>query len=112
MLKQFLQSFLGLTPQTDRRHHRRIYDRPIEVEVEGKHYDTLDWSLGGFRINGYHRLLEIGERLSGKIGPVDGIRPGDFIVEIIRTTDDGDVGVRFIEISAEIFLAMSGLKSC
>ncbi len=112
MLKQFLQSLLGLPPQTDLRHHRRVYDRPIKVRVEGKQYDTLDWSLGGFLINGYHRPLEIGECLSGKIGPVDGVKAGDFIVEVVRTIDDGDVGVRFIEISSEIFLAMSGLKSC
>lgn len=112
MLKQFLQSFLGLTPQTDRRHHRRVYDRPLKVRVEGNQYDTLDWSLGGFKINGYHRSLEIGERLTGKIGPVDGIIAGVFVVEVVRTTDDGEVGVRFIEISSEIFLAMSGLKSC
>lgn len=112
MLKKFLQSFLGLSPQTDRRRHRRVYDRPIKVRLEGKHYDTLDWSLGGFLINGYHRTLEVGERLSGKIGPVDGIKAGDFVVEVVRTTDGGDVGVRFIEISSEIFLAMSGLKNC
>ena len=112
MLKRIQQSFLGLTPQTDRRRHRRVYDRPIKVRVEGNKYETVDWSLGGFRIKGYHRTLEIGERLSGKIGPVDGIKAGDFIVDVVRTTDDGEVGVRFLEISSEIFLAMSGLKSC
>ena len=112
MLNRILQSFRELTPQTDRRSHRHVYDRPIKVRVEGNKYETLDWSLGGFRIKGYHRTLEIGERLSGKIGPVDGIKAGDFVVDVVRTSDDGDVGVRFIEISSEIFLAMSGLKSC
>ncbi len=112
MLNRILQSFLELTPQTDRRRHRRVHDRPIKVRVEGNKYETLDWSLGGFRIKGYHRTLEIGERLSGKIGPVDGIKAGDFVVEVVRTTDDGDMGVRILEISSEIFLAMSGLKSC
>lgn len=112
MLKIFLRSLLGLTPQTDRRHRRRVYDRPIKVRLEGNHYDTLDWSLGGFRINGYHRTLEIRERLSGKIGPVNGVKAGDFVVEVVRTTDCGDVSVRFIEISSETFLAMSGLKNC
>lgn len=112
MLRRFLQSLFGLTPHTDRRHHRRVYDRPIKVRVEGRRYDTLDWSLSGFRINDYHRTLEYGDRLSGTIGPLDGIKAGDFVVEVVRTTDNGDVGVRFIEISSEIFLAMSGLKSC
>ncbi len=112
MLRRFLQSLTGPTPQTDRRHHRRVYDRPINVRMEGKQYDTLDWSLGGFRINGYHRTIEIGERLSGKIGPVNGIKSGDFVAVVVRTVDDGDVGVRFLEISSDVFLAMSGLKNC
>jgi PilZ domain len=112
MFRQFLRTLFGLTPQTDRRHHRRTYDRPIKIKMGGNQYETLDWSLGGFRFNGYHRTLEIGERLSGKIGPVDGIKAGDFIVEVVRTTDEGDVGVRIIEISSEVFLAMSGLKNC
>jgi len=112
MIRRVLQALLGLTPQADRRHHRRVYDRPIKLQMENRPYDTLDWSLGGFRINGFHRPVEVGERLPGNIGPVDGVKVGDFVVEVVRTTDDGDMGVRFVEISSEIFLAMSGLKSC
>lgn len=99
-------------PLSDRRQNSRIYDRPLKVRVEGKTYKTLDWSLGGFRIKGYHRHLEVGERISGKVSLPHGASAGDIVIEIMRVTDDSDVGVRFLEITPRTFVAMGGLKAC
>jgi len=95
----------------ERRRHRRVYDRPIKVNLEDKVYKTLDWSLGGFRINGFHRELERGEKLNGIIGPIARVKPGECIVEVVRIAENGDIGVRFIEIAPRIFVAMAGFKS-
>lgn len=103
--------FKRVTP-SDRRRNSRIYDRPLKVRVEGKTYKTHDWSLGGFRIKHYHRHLEVGERISGKISLPRGPKAGDIVVEVMRATDNGDVGVRFLEITPRIFVAMGGLKAC
>lgn len=107
-----LSTLFKRAPKNDRRENRRIYDRPLKVRVEGKTYKTLDWSLGGFRIKGYHRPLEVGERIPGKVDVPHGARAGDIVVEIMRATDDGDVGVRFLEITPKSFVAMAGLKAC
>ena len=106
-----LQKLFARKSPADRRAHRRVYDRPIAVRLEDKAYKTLDWSLGGFRINGYHRELAVGVRLAGTIGPVNGARAGECLVEVVRLTDNGDVGLKFIEISPKVFVAMAGLKS-
>jgi hypothetical protein len=44
----------------DRRHDRRQTNRVITVELEGQFYSTLDWSVGGFRIEGYEGDLKAG----------------------------------------------------
>ncbi len=99
-------------PHKDRRKNRRNFDRPLKLKVEGRTYQTLDWSLGGFRIKDYHRPLEIGERITGKVSLPYGGHVGDFVAEIVRATEDGDVGVRILEITSRTFVAMAGLKSC
>jgi len=106
-----LSALFRRAPRNDRRQNRRIYDRPLKIKIEGKTYKTLDWSLGGFRIKGYHRPLEIGERIAGKVGVPHGARNGDIVVEIMRATDNGEVGVRFLEISPRSFVAMAGIKA-
>jgi len=44
----------------DRRRDQRSSDRVITLELEGQFYSTLDWSLGGFLIEGYEGALEPG----------------------------------------------------
>jgi hypothetical protein len=94
----------------ERRRHRRIYGRPIKVVLEDKSYKTLDWSLGGFRINNFHRELKRGERLNGVIGPFARVKPGECVVEIVRVAENGDIGAKFVEIAPKIFVAMAGYK--
>ena len=94
----------------ERRRHRRIYGRPIKVVLEDQSYKTLDWSLGGFRINKYHRELKRGERLSGVIGPFARVKSGECVVEVVRVAENGDIGAKFVEIAPKIFVAMAGYK--
>jgi hypothetical protein len=94
----------------DRRRHRRFYGRPIKVVLEDRPYKTLDWSLGGFRINNFHRELKRGERLSGVIGPFARVKSGECVVEVVRVAENGDIGAKFVEIAPKIFVAMAGYK--
>lgn len=107
-----LKAIFKRSPQTDRRQNRRNYDQQLKIKVEGKTYKTLDWSLGGFRIKGYHRPLQIGERIAGKVGVPHGARTGNIVIEIMRATNDGEFGVRFLEITPSSFVAMANLKAC
>lgn len=38
---------------SNRRRDKRISVVPIQIELEGKVYTAIDWSLGGFLIEGY-----------------------------------------------------------
>lgn len=53
---------------SNQRRDKRVSAIPIEIELEGEVYTTLDWSLGGFLIDGY-----AGRR-----------RPGDEVTITIR----------------------------
>jgi hypothetical protein len=41
------------TQLSNRRRDKRVSVMPIEIELEGKVYTAIDWSLGGFLIEGY-----------------------------------------------------------
>lgn len=49
------------TVVANRRRDKRVSVVPIRIELEGETYTSLDWSLGGFLIEGY-----IGRRLPGE----------------------------------------------
>jgi len=57
----------------NRREHRRVMMPPIQIEIEGVEYTTVDWSLGGFMLTPY----------SGKL-----IAGASVPVTIIATTGD------------------------
>jgi hypothetical protein len=44
----------------NRREHRRIMMPPIQIEIEGTEYTTVDWSLGGFMLAPYAGRLKVG----------------------------------------------------
>lgn len=97
----------------DMAHHRkdvRIEDTVIIISIEDEAYQTLDWSLGGFRVGGY----------KGNIRPnsdfmVDGIGPDletIFAVRVdckaIRVTDDR-LSASFIEIDSNVYDILEAL---
>ena len=96
----------------DRRRHRRVYGRPLCLEIDGNKYKTRDWSLGGFRLVGSFADAKVGDRVGGTIRVPGGAEPGPFTAEVVRLTEYGDVALRFLETSPRTFLAMSALKPC
>ena len=90
----------------ERRVHRRYDDRPLNIKI-GKHkFPALDWSMGGFRF--YPDGLELArkDRIEGRIS---GRRlKGDFSGEVASVRDNGEVGVRFHNISKSLLSALGG----
>ena len=48
----------------NRRRDKRVETWPILIELEGKVYPTVDWSLGGFLIDGYEGRRRRGEEIT------------------------------------------------
>ena len=48
----------------NRRRDRRVETWPILIELEGKVYPTIDWSLGGFLIDGYDGKRRAGDEVT------------------------------------------------
>lgn len=92
----------------DRRRTPR-YRRPrLKLRIDGRTYRTVDWSLGGVRISDFAGPLHPLERLEGRLR-VPGGPGGAIVAEVIWIGDDGDVGLRFLEIEPKLFLALSEL---
>ena len=90
----------------ERREHRRYQDRPLNIKI-GKHkFSALDWSMGGFRF--YPDGLELARK--DKIdGQISGLRvKGSFSGEVVNVRDNGEVGIRFHNISRSLMSALGG----
>src|ERR671923_57557 len=76
---------------TDRRRHPRHAGPALALTIEGRRYKTVDWSLGGMRLGGFHRPLARGERVSGRVGRIARTRAGEFVAEVVHVTEEGGV---------------------
>lgn len=92
----------------ERRQHVRITSLPLVMHIDGRRYETVDWSLGGFWITGFRGRSHKGAALSGTIEHPDA-GGGEFVAEVV-TADNGDVRARFMEITPAVFVAMGGLR--
>jgi len=93
----------------DRRTHPRITGPQIVLHVDDKQLRSLNWSLGGFLVEGLTGLLP-GDRIEGELSPPKGGHKGDFSAEVVRIAAKGIVGARFINIDSRTFLALGAFK--
>jgi len=70
----------------NRREHRRMMMPPIQIEIEGTEYTTVDWSLGGFMLAPYTGKLKGGASVPVTIIASTGgdMRRHFAIAEIVR----------------------------
>jgi hypothetical protein len=99
--------FAKLAAYCERRSSNRNQGEALTISVEGCTYKTHDWSLGGFRLDGFHRDLRIGDRITGTIRVSRWAPPGDFTAEVMHTGVDRMFGARLIDISSRTFAAMA-----
>lgn len=91
------------------RRHKRMSNTKLQLVAGGKRYETLDWSLGGCRINDYRKkTIKPGDEIKGTISRVGDGNAGAFTAIVVRVTETGDIGMRFVNIAADTFLSMSG----
>lgn len=86
----------------DKRRYPR-YTAPLQVEINGHVYETLDWSLSGFRIGEVKDLGIAGERINVSVI----IKISDFDFSFDTTAEI----VRLNPMSREAAFAFTGLKS-
>ena len=92
----------------ERRQHVRITSLSLVMRIDGRRFETVDWSLGGFWIAGFRGGSHKGAVLSGTIKHPDA-SAGEFVAEVV-VANDGDIRARFMEITPAVFVAMGGLR--
>jgi hypothetical protein len=94
----------------ERRAHARIHLPALVLVIGRNRYPALDWSLGGCRIEVESGESKLGDRIEGTL-VLDGHRErGEFLAEVMRAGDGGDLGLRWLEISGSLFAAMAQVK--
>jgi hypothetical protein len=92
-------------PQEDRRDRR--YPLPaLVISVDGIEYETINWSLGGFLIAGFHRRISPGQTIAGAFRPAGRPEALEFTASVVRSgegqlaakfTDLGELGMIMLE---------------
>jgi hypothetical protein len=91
----------------ERRQHPRSGTPVLTLKFDGQTYDAVDWSLGGCRIQAPAGQFQLAQRVGGRIRLAGTDGRGKFVAEIVRLDSDGQVALRWLEISPYIFVAMS-----
>jgi hypothetical protein len=82
----------------EKRKDRRILFPLLSIQVEGTTFETLNWSFGGFMIEGCTAEFAVGDGISGTIGWNGLNHP--FIGRVTRVGGEmQELGVAFVDIS-------------
>lgn len=95
----------------EKRKHPRHRQPALVIRTEGACHKTRDWSLGGFRLDGFHQPLAPKDRISGTIALGRFGERGEFVAEVARMSEESGIGLRLLEISPQVFLSMGAIKS-
>ncbi|MEQ9641646.1 MAG: PilZ domain-containing protein [Alphaproteobacteria bacterium] len=96
----------------DGRAYRRRDSRQMTLVIDDEEIVPVDWSLGGFRLRATPQRYPRGTHLHGQVKGGPDWPKGAFVAQVVWAKDDGAIGLRIIEITPEVFLAMADLKSC
>jgi hypothetical protein len=95
----------------NRRRDKSVDVRPIQVELEGRRYETVDWSLGGFLIEGYQGDRRPGQPITVGLTVSAGGRVFEHVAraEIVRIhTDTGRLAANFTDLDAAAVDTLEG----
>jgi hypothetical protein len=82
----------------EKRKDRRILFPLLSICVEGMTFETLNWSFGGFMVEGCHADLAVGDGVSGTVGWAGVSFP--FAGRVTRIGGDmKELAVSFVDIS-------------
>ena len=83
----------------------------IRIECFGTSFRVRDWSLSGFDLVVPIENARVRDRVRGRIRIGRFARWGDFTAEVVRISRNGNVRMRFVEVPARTFVAMSMVRS-
>lgn len=92
----------------ERRGHPRRRKPPMILLIGQHSIETIEWSLGGCRVAASaigKTPVRPGDRLTGQLH-VPRAPEGRFIAEVMRISPEGEVGMRWIEITGSTFATM------
>lgn len=94
----------------ERRQHERISDPAIKLKIAGKIYTSINWSLGGFLIEGYDGELTTGSLLSIEgIGSVSAkkVTEVEISARVIRSdAEAGHLALNILDVDAAAFAVL------
>ena len=104
-VSDLLRDSLGLG---ERRQHPRTDQPKLMLRFDGQKYQTVDWSLGGARIkaNG-GPALQVRQHIQGQLQLEGADERGEFMAEVVRVGENGDIGLRWLELSPHIFMTVA-----
>ena len=89
----------------ERRRHLRTGSPVLTVNVDGRKYRAMDWSLGGCRIQA-SSTFQLKQQVRGRVRLAGADGRGEFVAEVVRVEADGQVALRWLELSPHVFVAM------
>lgn len=94
----------------EKRKDRRVLFPLLSIRVAGATFDTVNWSFGGFMVEGSDAEIEVGETVSGTLGWQDLRHP--FTGRVTRRGGEmRELAVSFVDISDEALLYLDGRLS-
>ncbi len=106
-----LMNFIRGLFSRDRRQHERHRRPSIRVRYHDRRVQAVDWSLGGCLLPApeppFEPPLRIGDSFEGEISGIGLGNSGDFMAEVVRITEDGELGLRWLELDSYVFMALS-----
>jgi len=98
----------------EKRKDRRVLFPLLSIRVEGSNFETVDWSFGGFRVEGSAVEIAVGDPVTGTLGwngvrfPFTGrvTRQGGEMRELaVSFTDISDAALMFLDGRLSEFLS-------
>ena len=102
------------TGRAERRRHKRFGKHVITLELDGQFYSTMDWSLGGFSVDGYQGSLQPGNLVPVTIVLETGHQTYEQKVRacIVRNDDNGQkLAAKFNELGSETIDLLDGWQT-
>ena len=91
----------------------RLNNPTLCVQVRGRHYETLNWSLGGILLGGYNGVLSEGEQFDIDNIGLAGKRLWPVLINarVVRIGSDKgiELAAQFLTISAPAFDILEGI---
>lgn len=100
-----LEGIKRCVQEAERRLHARYGSDALRVVIGTRRYRTLDWSLGGFKLEGCKLALAPDDQVRGRIAFKNKMR-GKFVAKVTHVGEAGEIGFRFVEVSPQVLLSM------